>query len=140
MPSVPVANKPNSTAGVWGGTPVFVLSNNVAEITGALQSTGRVLLGIGGTAAPETNPAILSGQVARSVNAVLQETTVAQLMIEGGTTAAGILHDRGWTRLRAINEIEGIAVLQPRGAGRTLLLIKPGSHPWPQKLWAGGLI
>lgn len=120
------------------GIPVFVLPHESAGIAAALRSAGRALLGLGRTVPQDTIPSTLADGLARSVGTVLQKSAVARLMIEGGATAASILHGSEWTRLRVTNATGGVATLQPVGAAGPQLLIKPGSYPWPPELWPDG--
>ncbi|AOS45302.1 hypothetical protein Verru16b_02382 [Lacunisphaera limnophila] len=118
------------------GVPGFSLPHDSSAIAQALAAKGTVLLGIGdGPASQAQPPAVLSDQLTQTVLRVLGATRVTRLMIEGGATAAAILHALPWTRLSATQVIGDVAVLAPIGGDGPAFFIKPGSYAWPAALW-----
>lgn len=118
------------------GLPAFPLPHDPAAIARTLPVTGRVLLGVGdGPATAGQSPESLATRLAESTRALLGETPVNRLMLEGGATAAAVLLALRWTRLRAVASLGGVAVLHPAGTNGPALFIKPGSYAWPAALW-----
>ncbi len=121
------------------GLPVFALPHAAAAVLHALRSSRCVLLGIGdGPATAGLSPARLTGQLAETVGRILRDATVERLLLEGGATAAAVVHAQGWTRLIAGTEAApGVGVLRPFDLDRPWLFIKPGSYAWPREIWPG---
>lgn len=82
-------------------------------------------------------PRELTVRLAAAVAGVLARVRVATLLVEGGATAAAVIHQLGWRRLAVAAEAPpGIGVLSPlNAAGEFQLIIKPGSYPWPADVW-----
>ncbi len=77
-------------------------------------------------------PARLRASLAGLVASVLAHGGVGRLFIEGGATARAIVERLGWVRLAVRAELApGIVALQPLGAAAPLVILKPGSYPWP---------
>ncbi|MEI6861166.1 MAG: four-carbon acid sugar kinase family protein [Verrucomicrobiota bacterium] len=119
------------------GIPVFALPHDLSAVGGALRSQGRALLGIGdGPATQGVPPAGLTETLAASVATLLGAVPVARLLLEGGATARAVIRAQGWSRLRACEaSAPGVGALCPTAAPGHLLLIKPGSYPWPAAVW-----
>jgi uncharacterized protein YgbK (DUF1537 family) len=119
------------------GIPVFALPHDVDAAASAVRASDAVLLGIGrGAQTKEVEPARLGQHLARSAAAILRQTPVERLLLEGGATAAAVIAALGWTRLRTEEVADsGVAVLRPMAPKAPLLFIKPGSYPWPATLW-----
>lgn len=99
----------------------------------ALRRGGRVIL-----ATPSVS--IRDGRRARRVArqlvglaaALIRRGKVEQVFAEGGATAAALARRLGWRRLRVIAELApGVVALTPLSAWRAVLVVKPGSYPWP---------
>jgi uncharacterized protein YgbK (DUF1537 family) len=127
-----------SAAAATRGTPVFDLPHDIPSIIGALRTHRTVIIGIGNR--PVTRQIAsheLTSQLAGTVAAILRETPVEQLLLEGGATAAAVIAALGWTRLHAeLSSEPEVGVLRPVGATAPLVVIKPGSYPWPAAYWA----
>ncbi len=68
----------------------------------------------------------------RSAIAILQSNQVRQLWIEGGRTASSLIRALGWRQLQVLkNHADGIVELSPAGAPEMVVVVKPGSYPWP---------
>ncbi len=119
------------------GIPVFALPHDLAAAGDALRSQGCGLLGIGDSPATQgVTPAVLTQTLAASVAALLGAVPVARLLLEGGATARAVIRAQGWSQLRACEaSAPGIGALRPTAAPGPLLLIKPGSYPWPAAVW-----
>lgn len=120
------------------GIPTFELPHDTGAVVSALRAADAVLIGIGtGPATWNVTPAKLNLLLAQSAAAILQQTRVERLLLEGGATAAATIAALGWTRLLAEQVADsGVAVLRPVAAQPPMLFIKPGSYPWPEALWA----
>lgn len=121
------------------GLPVFALPHDPVAIARALRSAGRALVGIGdGPTTRGVAPAALTATLTATVAAVIPKAAPARLLLEGGATARAVITALGWTRLRACEiSVPGIGALRPADAPSPLLLIKPGSYPWPADVWLG---
>jgi uncharacterized protein YgbK (DUF1537 family) len=121
------------------GLPVFALPHDPVAIARALRSAGRALVGIGdGPTTRGVAPAALTAALTATVAAVIPKAVPARLLLEGGATARAVITALGWTRLRACEiSMPGIGALRPVDAPGPLLLIKPGSYPWPADVWLG---
>lgn len=120
------------------GIPVCTLVHDHATMLAALRSAGLLLLGIGDIpVANDQGPVAHTARLAQNLCAILHETRVARLMIEGGATASAMLQALSWPRLKAVDSFGEIAVLRPAEASGPDLFIKPGSYAWPAKLWPG---
>jgi len=71
-------------------------------------------------------------KIAAQVRQALSETTVRELVIEGGSTAYAVLRAVG---LKSFVPVEELApgVVRMR-AGEMYITVKPGSYAWPEKL------
>ena len=121
------------------GIPEFALPHEPGAILSALQVANRVLIGIGdGSATRGQSSDALVRRLAETVRSVLVRTTVVRLLMEGGATAAAVLHAAHWTRLEACAAADpGIGVLRPAAGAGPLLFVKPGSYVWPPDIWPG---
>jgi uncharacterized protein YgbK (DUF1537 family) len=63
---------------------------------------------------------------------VLGNCDVANLFIEGGATAAAIVRWMGWREFRIVGHFgAGVVAFRNELAKTPLIVIKPGSYPWP---------
>jgi uncharacterized protein YgbK (DUF1537 family) len=63
---------------------------------------------------------------------VAQSAVPLRLVVEGGATAAAISEALGWTEFQVLGNLApGVVALRPAAAPHILLIIKPGSYPWP---------
>ena len=83
-------------------------------------------------------PSVLGKRLAAAaVTGSAAAQSVFTLCVEGGATAAELAGEMGWTCLAAVPspELPGVSALRPVATREPLLLVKPGSYPWPQQLW-----
>ena len=119
---------------------VAELDQWAAEAVDALAIDGRVMLAIGGEKITGMPPGKLESRLAEAVRRVFHRATIGHLLLEGGATAAAVFRACGWSRLRVGDEVApGLARLEVLGRPAPLLLIKPGSYPWPEGVWSGRL-
>jgi uncharacterized protein YgbK (DUF1537 family) len=99
----------------------------------ALGSCG--VLGLGERQLPDTHP-LLHSYLPRLIEFFLTNSLVKTLLIEGGATAASVAAHFGWTRFAVeTRSPAGVGVLRPLAPIAPLVLIKPGSYPWPTEIW-----
>jgi uncharacterized protein YgbK (DUF1537 family) len=114
------------------GVPVVLLP----EFSPSKLSGGITMLAIG----PESgcDPHALESELAERVaQVVASNAPPAWLLLEGGATARAVIDRCGWRSFRALGELApGIVGLAIVGASGPLLVIKPGSYPWPNAVWA----
>ncbi len=132
--SWPARNVPARARGI----PTFELPHDTCAVVNALRASDAVLLGIGtGPSTWDVTPAKLTLMLAESAAAILKQTRVERLLLEGGATAAATIAALGWTRLQTEQVADsGVAVLRPVASQPPMLFIKPGSYTWPEALWA----
>jgi uncharacterized protein YgbK (DUF1537 family) len=76
---------------------------------------------------------LLLNTLVESVVQTLRARPVANLMLEGGSTAAAVCRRMGWNDLDVCGELAtGVVHLRARSQD---LYIKPGSYPWPDAVW-----
>jgi D-threonate/D-erythronate kinase len=74
---------------------------------------------------------------ASTAAAALRQELVDHLIIEGGTTAAGVATKLGWTELTVVHQWSpGVVSLRPASAPQHMITVKPGSYPWPDRIAA----
>lgn len=82
-------------------------------------------------------PASLRKITAALVKQVMQKIELAELFIEGGSTASSILHELGYLHLEPIMELRrGVVKLKPTENNHLLITVKPGSYDLPQDVLA----
>ena len=130
------------------GTPVFSLGHDAAgnghladaeaesiaaETAAALGRHSSAILQIGLPRVRDPRAARqLAADLARVTQSVLRKAEVGQLFVEGGATAAELVHRMAWERLTVLREVApGVATLGVGGAPAPCLTIKPGSYLWP---------
>jgi uncharacterized protein YgbK (DUF1537 family) len=106
----------------------------------AMDTGGSLLVAIGdsiNSKSPAVNPSIILERFAQSVAQTVRKAAITTLCLEGGATAAAVLNALGWTRFvaSASPALPGVAALRPAAGRKPILLIKPGSYPWPEQLW-----
>jgi uncharacterized protein YgbK (DUF1537 family) len=75
----------------------------------------------------------LQSALAELAASVLERVAIANLMLEGGATASAVCRRMGWNAFVVTGEFApGVVRLQ---AGGQILIIKPGSYPWPPSIW-----
>ena len=115
----------------------FDIHDDPAAAARSFADRGTVLLGIGDR--PETRsipPQELLATLAEVAANVTRAVAPGRLLLEGGATAAAVVRRLGWTRMISLEGVgEGVGTLKPEGTGTPIVLIKPGSYPWPVGVW-----
>jgi hypothetical protein len=123
--------------------PPAVMRDWAGEVARAVEARGctMVAIGRGDGDATLTHSGRLAERLAQAVAGAVGRAPVATLCLEGGATAGALLRAFGWGRLAALPspDLPGVAALRaPAGAGAVdgaEILVKPGSYPWPERLW-----
>ncbi|RRN77603.1 hypothetical protein EIM50_18780 [Pseudoxanthomonas sp. SGD-10] len=122
------------------GYPVCYLSENnsgdiVEDLKQVLESKSRAIFAVSQniTLGPEEIREVM----ARVVKNVVAETdTLAEIVIEGGATAAAILDELAINSLAPVQEIsQGVIRCISHQYSQKMITLKPGSYPWPLELW-----
>jgi len=104
------------------------------RVKAALQSNPRVILAVG--LPPVTDRRVarqLVGHLTGIAAAVMQQSTVGHVYVEGGATATSLTRKMNWKHLSVKCEVApGVVTLQPAGERSRLLTLKPGSYVWPK--------
>lgn len=81
----------------------------------------------------------LERAIGRMVASALAATPVDCLLMEGGATAAAVCSELRLTSLDAIAELEpGVVALRPARRSGPMVVVKPGSYSWPERVWNRG--
>ncbi|NNE92973.1 MAG: hypothetical protein HKN23_15115 [Verrucomicrobiales bacterium] len=89
-------------------------------------------LGTGDETHPD--PAALLESIAESVAKLIEENAADFLLLEGGGTARAVIDHFGWTDFSVLAEIAP-GTVAVRSGHSPVLLVKPGSYPWPERVW-----
>ncbi len=99
-----------------------------------LQEWGRAVVAVGHPSAPAL-AAHVRQMLAEVAARVINSSAAGSLFMEGGATAAAVIQHLGWLNLEVIGQLTaGVAVLRPLAEPARLLVVKPGSYPWPANL------
>jgi len=70
------------------------------------------------------------------VKVVLDTAKIRELFIEGGATAEAVLRELDYLRFDVLAEYApGVVQMRTAGQKEQYVTIKPGSYPWPRKIW-----
>jgi uncharacterized protein YgbK (DUF1537 family) len=108
------------------------------EIAQLLRTRGRAIIAIDPAATADLNPtaASLREVMARVVQQVFRAVPIGELLVEGGATAAAILHRLNLHDFTPVQELApGVIRMQVAGIPHLSLTLKPGSYDWPPALW-----
>lgn len=105
-----------------------------AEIKAKLNGYGQAIAAVGTGDGAKADPLLLREKVSRALTLVLRQAPVAELLIEGGSTAYAAIQALGISRFTPVNELaQGVVRMKVEGARNLHLTIKPGSYPWPDE-------
>jgi uncharacterized protein YgbK (DUF1537 family) len=94
---------------------------------------GALLVGLG---EQKIEPNAALSALASLAQQMLSRLPINTLLIEGGATAAAVAQRMNWTRLSvAARTPSGVGALKPVSRIAPLVLMKPGSYPWPAEIW-----
>ena len=78
----------------------------------------------------------LRHHIAALVENVLSRISIEELFIEGGATASAVVRRLKWGRFCPCAELApGVVRMRAKEKQNLSLTIKPGSYPWPEKIW-----
>lgn len=70
------------------------------------------------------------------VQMIVSKTTIHELFIEGGATAEAVLRELNWQRFDVIGQYApGVVQMRVAAQPEHYVTIKPGSYPWPKRIW-----
>jgi uncharacterized protein YgbK (DUF1537 family) len=103
----------------------------------ALEESRAVVLAIDRPGSDDASAAArLGGLLVDAAERVLRRGPVSGLFVEGGATAAAVIHRLGWTRLTVLRELApGVVSLRAEEPQAPPLTMKPGSYAWPEAVW-----
>jgi uncharacterized protein YgbK (DUF1537 family) len=114
-----------------------VLEKWLTTVIRAIKRHDRVI--IGSPALPASDPDMvrkIRSTTSFLVSEILKQTRIDELLIEGGSTASRIAGRVGWDRFKPIAELApGVVRMEVQGRLAPFLTVKPGSYPWPGKMW-----
>jgi D-threonate/D-erythronate kinase len=107
------------------------------EVSGLLGTHGKAIIAISeGRMSAGAKVSDLSEKTASVVASVLEKTAVCELVVEGGSTAAAIIHKLGWKKFIPVHEYSpGVIRMKVDGQVNLYLTMKPGSYNWSPELW-----
>ena len=107
------------------------------QICRALANEGAAMVTIGRRVSEQVASAELLGdRLAEVAVACLDRCEIANLYVEGGSTASSVVERAGWQRFALQGELApGAAIMSIVGREKPLLTIKPGSYPWSESVW-----
>lgn len=138
---IPVLRMPRGLVGIKHQSPK--LMREWADTTvRALDTHRRVVLTIDQPLGRDASslPKTLSSHLAELVDHAIRSQRVDHLLVEGGATAAALVRQLGWRRLRVRRELApGVVCMQAGDTSDPLLTTKPGSYSWPDEVlsWSG---
>ena len=107
------------------------------DIVHAIQNFNKVILSVSHSPGKQTGiEHRIKKLVARVVGEVFNRITINELVIEGGSTTSEILKSLEINRLTPFHEVEpGVIRMKVDSRPELYLTTKPGSYPWPEKVW-----
>ena len=110
----------------------------VDEIVGNLSGVKKVAMELDGAVqiTPENTDQLL--RIVTEISAVvLKRGEPRVIFTEGGATARTVIDAAGWTEFSVFGELApGVVVLEPKNAAwPVLVVVKPGSYPWPKGIF-----
>ncbi|HVS96579.1 MAG TPA: four-carbon acid sugar kinase family protein [Puia sp.] len=117
-----------------GGPVCYMCDDWAAAVTATLRSEGKAVMAIDAAHRGHTARQ-LRALTADTVAAILQSSTPAELIIEGGSTAYAILEKQGWHSLTPEQELApGTIRMRVTGTPGLFITVKPGSYRWPESI------
>jgi uncharacterized protein YgbK (DUF1537 family) len=136
--SIPVSIMPDAIL-QSPGDPIQI-TRWVDRIDSEFKDSPSLMLAIGrGEILPPPAAKGLTFALIQSTLALTSRREFSCILLEGGATAAAFLQQVKWTKLLALpSKATGVAILSPIHCEATLrpvLMIKPGSYPWPDTVF-----
>lgn len=108
------------------------------EIVGGLSRAETVIIAVDGldVSTSEDLPSEIANAMAAVVAQVMKDIAVAELAIEGGSTAAAIIEKLNYRQFYPVQEFAtGVIRMRVAENEGVFLTLKPGSYHWPALLW-----
>jgi uncharacterized protein YgbK (DUF1537 family) len=111
--------------------------DNFVTASHALRSHRALVLSSGQALISLDERGVRLQALARMAALVIRQAKPRTLLLEGGATAAAVVSQLGWNRFAAQpSTTPGVGILKPScDEAAPLVLIKPGSYPWPREIW-----
>lgn len=120
-----------------GECPVPVVTTPEAA-RGTLAAHGVALLTLPADGPPST-PSDRLARLGDAAGSVLSTTQVGRLLLDGGGTAAAVVHRQGWVRfVVGVPCDAATAPLREVHGHSPEIVVKPGSYPWAKGVWITG--
>jgi uncharacterized protein YgbK (DUF1537 family) len=102
-----------------------------------LERNGRAIMAISQPIGANAEAArALRVHTAAVVGHVVERISIGELYVEGGSTGSAIVRRLKWKRLFPCSELApGVVRMRIEGQESQYLTIKPGSYPWPERIW-----
>lgn len=112
------------------------------QVCTQLKQSGVAMLATGPrqSGTPKAHERVLQ-EIIEVADQVLRSMQVQTLCTEGGATTQELARTRGWSKFRSFSvpSLIGVGCLQPLHSGHApMLMVKPGSYPWPKEIWEFG--
>lgn len=105
------------------------------RIAMTFKSRRRVVLNLQSEHVTTRVAALLTKQLVELAAQVMEKSRVGNIFVEGGATAAALVHGMGWKHLLVERELAlGVVRLATHGRNSQRLTIKPGSYTWPAEI------
>jgi len=125
-------------AGLFHGTRGGELQRRkwASQTGNAFRRHRNIVMTVGETLSSQPGAARrLEQLLAGTARDVLASTSISQVCVEGGATAAALLGALKWTRLAVMHEYDrGVTAVKVEGAMNARVVLKPGSYAWPRRL------
>jgi D-threonate/D-erythronate kinase len=115
-----------------------ILDDWSGEVVRLLNQYGKAIIGIDAHSLRKrvVNAKLLREITAACVHAVYNKVRLAEVVIEGGSTASSVVSMLGFNRFLPVQEItHGVVRMQVECASTLFLTIKPGSYAWSTDIW-----
>ena len=108
------------------------------EIVSLLNSHKKAIIAIDENSTKDATitAASLRNKKAAVIEKIFQKTTIKQLLVEGGSTAAAIINRLKFNGFSPVKELgPGVIKMKVDGIDDLFLTLKPGSYNWPSATW-----
>lgn len=120
-----------------GNVPIFTAGQHKG-LRDALKDGDKAMVAIGDASnTKNSSPEALLEQLIDTA-AAAGDLNLDYIFLEGGATASAFMARQGWKRFRVLpSDMLGVGCLRPStDSFAPTLLVKPGSYPWPEEIWA----
>lgn len=125
------------------GTDAPGVASWAEEIAALLAVRPRVLVAIDRPVTRDRQLSTrLTGILAELAGVLVRRMPIGALLLEGGATASGVCRRMAWNQFEVVAELApGVVSLAPQSnEPAPVLIVKPGSYPWPAFVWPGNSV